>query len=75
MKSYDTTSDHDSRSRAATNDLQQKAGVEKGGLASPGPIAQRKHREMIDNSPYMTDKKKRVAEISEQTVQKQTAPE
>ncbi len=71
MKSYDTTSDNDSKSRAAANDQQQKTGVEKGVRIPPGPIAQRKHRDIINGSPYMVSQRKRLRGLSGQALQKQ----
>jgi hypothetical protein len=71
MKSHDTTSDNDSKSRAAANDRQRNIGAEKTELVSPGVIAQCKHLEMIDNSPSLTAQRKRLRGLSGQALQKQ----
>ena len=71
MKTHDTTSDNDYKSRAAANDLQQKTGAEKAGLASAGPSARRQHTDMINASPYMVSQRKRLRGLSGQALQKQ----
>lgn len=75
MKSYDTTSDNDYKSRAAANDQQRDAGSEKSGPLSPGPTAQRKHTDIINGSPYMVSQRKRLRGLSGRALQKQEAPE
>jgi hypothetical protein len=71
MKTHDTTSDNDYKSRAAANDLKQKTGAEKVGLASAGPSARRNHTDMINASPYMISQRKRLHGLSGQPLQKQ----
>jgi hypothetical protein len=71
MKTHDTTSDNDYKSRAAANDLQQKTGAEKGGLVSAGPNAQHRHTDMINTSPYMVSQRKRLHGLSGWALQKQ----
>ena len=71
MKTHDTTSDNDYRSRAAANDLPQKAGAEKDGLVSAGPNAQHRHTDMINASPYMVSQRKRLHGLSGRALQKQ----
>ena len=75
MKSYETTSDNDYKSRAAANDKQQKTGVEKGGRVPPDPTAKRKHTDTINGSPYMVSQRKRLRGLSGQAIQKQSTPE
>jgi hypothetical protein len=75
MKSYDTISDNDYKSRAASNAQQQKSGAEKGGRVTPGPIAQHRHNDLINGSPYMVSQRQRLRGLSGQTLQKQGAPE
>jgi hypothetical protein len=71
MKTHDTTSDNDYKSRAAANDLKQKTDAEKVGLASAGPSARRNHTDMINASPYMISQRKRLHGLSGQPLQKQ----
>jgi len=75
MKSHDTTSDNDTKSRAAANDRQGDMGAEKGRKISPGPTAQRQHTDIINGSPYMVSQRKRLHGLSGQALQKQGAPE
>jgi hypothetical protein len=75
MKSHDSNSDNDYRSRAAANDAQRDTGAEKAELVAPGPAAQRKHTDMIDTSPYVVSQRKRLDGLSGRALQKQDVPE
>ena len=71
MKSYDTTSDNDYKSRATANDRQKETGLEKNGLKTSGQTDQLRHSDVINSSPYMVSQKKRLSGLSGRTVQKQ----
>lgn len=75
MKSNDSKSDNEYGPRAAAHDRNTKTGADKTVWSSPAPAAQRKHTDMINNSPYITAQQKQMAGISGHTVQKQPAPE
>ena len=75
MKTHDTTSENDYKSRAVANDQQQKTGSEKSGLVSPDSTAQRKHTDMINASPYMVSQRKRLQRLSGQALQMQAGLE
>jgi len=75
MKSHDTTSDRDVKPRATATATRRKIESAGDGPASPEPITQHKHTDMINGSPYMVSQRKRLRGLSGQTVQKQTPPE
>jgi len=75
MKSQETTFDRDVKPRATALEARLKTETAGDGLASAGPAAQCKHRKMIDRSPYVTSQRKRLADMSGQTLQKQAGLE
>ncbi len=75
MKTHDTTSDNDSKSRAAANDSQQKTGLEQGGKVLSDISAQRREARTIEGSPFMVSQRKRMRSFSEPALQKQGLPE
>ena len=53
MKSYDTNSDSDYKSKAAANDRQNEAGLEKKGAKASGQADRLQPADVINSSPYM----------------------
>ncbi len=75
MKTYDTKSDNDSKSRAAANERLEKTGLERGGIVLSDISAQRREARTIDGSPFVVSQRKRMRAFSGQTLQKQDLPE
>jgi len=75
MKSHDLTTDRDVKPRAKAIEARLKTETAGDGLAQPGPAAQRKHQELINGSPYVAAQRKRLTDLSGQTLQKQAGPE
>ena len=75
MKTHDTSSENDSRSRAAANEAQQKTKSEKGSILLADSTAQCKEARTIDSSPFMVSQTKRLRALSGQAVQRQDLPE
>ena len=75
MKSHDSKSDNDYRSRAAANNLRQTKSHEDRGQKSPHSPARRSRSDMINSSPFVVSQAKRLRGLSSPALQKQASPE